>query len=191
MEYLPLYRIKGGTLKCEGENCELIVDTNVAHLYLFYIFEGNNEVGIIFEYHATSTESVSAGTGPNKSTGIGIGPVMSFGRSTTIQCLLIKMMTIDPVQGVKCQLQVQNPNLTISADNSIKRRLLNWHRRHQGLYTKESTLLEDDENLARWIRDYWTIKQNDGIFCVQCMKNKHGNHYKNAEFQFNGWAKFD
>ena len=178
MEYLPLYRIKGGTLKCDGEKCRRIMDTNVAHLYLFYILEGDNKVGIIFEYHATSTESVAATSCPNPYSPVGVCPVISTGKSTTTHSLLIKMMTIDPVQVVKDF----HRSLIISADDSFKRRALNWYRRHQRLYTKES---EPIRNL-----DDTRIETNDGIFCVPCMKNKHGNHYENVVFQFNGWAQF-
>ena len=186
MEYLPLYRIKGGTLKCEGEKCTHLIDANVAHLYLFYILDGENEVGIIFEYHATSTESFSGGFTSNPCY---VGPAINAGTSITTQSLDIKMMTIDPVQVVKDF----HPNLIIRAETSFKRSLLNWYRKRQGLYTRGSELYGHDyyRNVEIYLGNIWTRQENYGILCVQCMRLGHENHYKNAVLQFNGWAKLD
>ena len=59
LEYLPLHRIKGGVLKCD--KCDLKVDSRVAHLYLFYIMEGVDKVGVVFEYSSACVNQLGLG----------------------------------------------------------------------------------------------------------------------------------
>ena len=96
-------------------------------------------------------------------------------------------MTIDHVQSIKSG----NPNLEIKAEKSVKRNVLNWYRKQRGQYTQESELLES-ALLDKWLNEVDSNSaKGDGIFCVNCMKEKHPEHHRNVKHQFKGYAQFD
>ena len=179
MEYLPLYRLKGGIMKCTG--CSLKLDFRIGQFCLFYILEDEDRVGVIYEYSAISKSQIGVSLNPTKL------PTFKYGSQTTTIGLLIKFMTIDHVQSIKAD----NPNLEIKAEKSVKRNVLNWYRKQRGQYTQESELLES-ALLDKWLNELDSnTSKGDGIYCVICMREKHPEHHRNVKHQFKGYAQFD
>lgn len=179
MEYLPLYRLKGGIMKCIG--CGLKLDFRIGQFCLFYILEDEDRVGVIFEYAAISKSQIGVSLNPTKL------PTFKYGSQTTTIGLLIKFMTIDHVQIIK----EGYPKLEIKAEKSVKRDVLNWYRKQRGHYTQESELSES-ALLNKWLSQLdVTSTKGDGIYCVNCMKEKHPEHHRNVKHQFKGYAQFD
>ena len=179
MAYLPLYRIKGGIMKCS--NCHLKLDFRIGQFCLFYILENDDKVGIIFEYSALSKSQAGVSWNPAKL------PTFKYVSQNMTIGLLIKFMTIDHVQSIK----VANPNLEIKAEKSVKRNVLNWYRKQRGQHVQDSELLESSL-LNKWLNELdLNSTKGDGIYCVNCMKGKHPEHHRNARHQFKGYAQFD
>ena len=179
MQYLPLYRIKGGIMKCL--KCNLKMDVRIGQFCLFYILEDEDKVGVIFEYSAMSKSEAGVSFNPTKL------PTFKYGSQQMTIGLLIKFMTIVNVQSIKASY----PNLEIKAETSVKRNVLNWYRKQRGQYTQESELLES-ALLDKWVNEMdLNSTKEDGIYCVNCMKEKHPEHHRNVRHQFKGYAQFD
>ena len=179
MQYLPLYRLKGGIMKCL--ECNLKLDFRIGQFCLFYILEDEDKVGVIFEYSAMSSSQAGVSLNPTKL------PTFKYGSQQMTVGLLIKFMTIDNVQSIKASY----PNLEVKAETSVKRNVLNWYRKQRGQYTQESELLES-ALLDKWANELdLNSKKGDGIYCVNCMKEKHPEHHRNVRHQFKGYARLD
>ena len=179
MQYLPLYRLKGGIMKCL--ECSLKMDFRIGQFCLFYILEDQDKVGVIFEYSAMSSSQAGVSLNPTKL------PTFKYGSQQMTVGLLIKFMTIDNVQSIKASY----PNLEVKAETSVKRNVLNWYRKQRGQYTQESELLES-ALLDKWANELdLNSKKGDGIYCVSCMKRRHPEHHRNVRHQFKGYAQLD
>ena len=125
MQYLPLYRLKGGIMKCL--ECSLKMDFRIGQFCLFYILEDQDKVGVIFEYSAMSSSQAGVSLNPTKL------PTFKYGAQQMTVGLLIKFMTIDNVQSIKASY----PNLEVKAETSVKRNVLNWYRKTtRSLYSR-------------------------------------------------------
>ena len=164
-------------MKCD--KCDLKVDSRVAHLYLFYILEGGDKVGVVFEYSSACVNQLGLGLSLR-------GPTVKAGSQSMTLQLLIKFMTVDHIQTVKDS----HPDLKIKTDKSITRGILNRYRKIRGFYTQDSEM-DDSRTLKKWLDNVSLgAKRGDGVFCVGCMKIKHGKQHDDAVHQFKGWAEF-
>ena len=180
LKYLPLYRIKGDTMQCD--QCKLKLDFRFGHYYCFYILDGDDMVGLIFEHSFRTANQ----------TGLSLG----FGKREV--ALLVKFMTIDPIE----VLQNDHEELTITADKSLTRKVINWWRKKRGLYTEKSELNEATHRTRELLYEgrqgavYMELKNNldmdkgDGVYCTSCMKARHPSQHRNAVQQLKGYAEF-
>ena len=173
IEYLPLYRIRGDTIKCDSKDC-LKIDARVGHYYVFYILKAEDKVGIVFEFRNASV--MKKGLALTKI------PTLKIGSQSMTVTLLVKLMTCDDINVI----QKDHAELSITNVKSIQRSLINWWRRRWGDYTQKSELKECklSANLAN------DAKEGKGVFCVDCMKAKYPQHYDNAATGFDGFAEF-
>ena len=138
-------------MKCD--KCDVKVDSRVAHLYLFYIMEGVDKVGVVFEYSSACVNQLGLGLSLR-------GPTVKAGSQSMTLQLLIKFMTVDHIQTVKDS----HPDLKIKTDKSITRGILNRYRKIRGFYTQDSEM-EDSRTLKKWLDNASLgAKRKDGVF---------------------------
>ena len=174
IQYLPLYRLKGDSIRCDTEGC-LNLDCRVGHYYMFYLNKGANKTGVVFEYRNANVNQV----------GLTISkiPKLKIGSQSMTVTMLVKLMTCDDIDVI----QNNHCELSITTDKTIKRYLLNSWRELRGFYTEEP---------AKGNSKFFTSlgsdgkEQGKGIYCVDCMEENYPQHHRDAIIGLDGFAEF-
>ena len=174
-DYLPLYRIRGDSIQCDTKEC-LSLDARVGHYYMFYINTGETKTGILFEYRNATINSA----------GLSLSnmPRLRIGSARMTVKILVKMMTSDDINVIRND----HCELSITADKSIKRFVINTWRKLRGFYTQEPTL--NNSNLDRKSELQPNLKQGNGFYCLDCMEQKYPLPFRNTTMNLDGFASF-
>ena len=186
LEYLPLYRIRGDVISCCNSDCGLSLDAYVGHFYLFYILQGENKVGLIFQYRKVGISQTSFSM--SKVPGFKVGS-----QSMTLN-LIVSFMTRDGIDVLKRDHDglESRAKLEIDLDQSIKRKLAIWWRQKRGFHTGHDKVKSCTKPLEP-LSSHEEKSENTpsfGILCNKCMEEKYNKHFRNARKQFDGYASF-